>query len=116
MLRKDKGMMGGYMFVMDFLETVTAETSKVVSRQQGCVRHQRHTKFVPNCVCSTLRELLEAAQGGEARLRTVLSKLRRDGALGADFLVYLDAELSSAAGGGGAEKLLSTLKVGRFLT
>lgn len=37
MLRKDKGMMGGYIFVMDFLETVTAETSKVVSRQQGCV-------------------------------------------------------------------------------
>ena len=33
-LRKDKGMMGGYMFVMDFLETVTAETSKVVGKQQ----------------------------------------------------------------------------------
>lgn len=49
-LRQDSGMMRAYMFVLDFLETVSRETAKRLKANQ-----------------SLLRYLLEAAKISEAR-------------------------------------------------
>lgn len=92
-LRKDTGMMKGYMFLMDFLEAVSKETGSMLSANQ-----------------QTLRSLLEAAKQGEGILGEVL-KENRDLCCKEEFLVYLDTEIESQDSGSALETLLVTLRL-----
>eukprot|EP01036_Dinobryon_divergens_P025762 gene25762-34343_t len=92
-LRQDNTMMRSYMFLMDFLEAVTKETSSLLKSQQ-----------------SLMRALLEAAKVSETKLTDFFST-NIEKLLHPDFLVYLDAEIENQDPNTPMESLLVTIKL-----
>ena len=91
--RQDDGMMRAYLFVLDFLEAVVAETSALQTKNQAA-----------------LRELLAAAKTSEAAVDAAIQA--NTGQLTApEFLLYLDAEIEGHAPNSPTENLLVTIKL-----
>jgi hypothetical protein len=92
-LRKDEGMMQAYIFLMDFVETVSKGTVDYLEKHQG-----------------SMRLLLEAAGKGEKVLNDAIAE-NRERLVDPGFLVYVDSEIEGAAKGTPAEQALSTIRL-----
>lgn len=91
-LRQDRGMMRGYMFLVDFLESISKETGNLLKKNQAA-----------------MKLLLEAMKVSEEAINEVIensSVLKSP-----EFLVYLDSEIESHEPNGPMENLLVTVKL-----
>jgi hypothetical protein len=91
-LRQDTGMMRGYMFLLDFLEAVGSETSKLLKKNQDA-----------------MKSLLEAMKTSEQAVDQVFDS--NEVLKSPEFLVYLDSEIQTAEPNGPMESLLVTVKL-----
>jgi hypothetical protein len=91
-LRQDTGMMRGYMFLLDFLEAVGSETSKLLKKNQDA-----------------MKSLLDAMKTSEQAVDQVMES--NEVLKSPEFLVYLDSEIQTAEPNGPMESLLVTVKL-----
>lgn len=92
-LREDTIMMRSYMFLIDFLEAVTKETSNLLKRNQNL-----------------LKSVLEAAKVSESKLNEVISKDSTN-YISPEFMLYLDTEIENQEVNSQFQSLLVTIKL-----
>lgn len=92
-VRKDRGMMKAYYFIIDFLDVVSKETSTRIKENQ-----------------QLMRQVLEAAKVSEAALDTYIAE-NSDKLLGTDFSVYLQTEIEHQDSDSPMEQLLVTIQL-----
>lgn len=92
-LREDTIMMRSYMFLIDFLEAVTNETSNLLKKNQ-----------------KLLTIILEAAKISESRLNEVIS-MNSTSFTSPEFMLYLDTEIETQEVNSQFQSLLVTIKL-----
>lgn len=92
-IRKDEGMMKGYMFIIDFLQIVSAESEMRIKKNQ-----------------KLLLSLLDACKKGDDELIQLIDTSYDDVTSG-DFLLHLDCEIENQNSNSATENLLVTLKL-----
>lgn len=91
-LRQDKGMMRGYLFLVDFLEAIGKQTSNLLKKNQNA-----------------MKLLLEAMKVSENAINEVIESTTD--LKSPEFLVYLDTEIEAQEQNGPMENLLVTIKL-----
>lgn len=92
-IRKDAGMMKGYMFIIDFLQIVSAESEMRIKKNQ-----------------KLLLSLLDACKRGDDELIQLINT-SYDDVTSSDFLVHLDCEIENQNSNSVTENMLVTLKL-----
>ena len=92
-MRDDEGMMKAYIFLMDFIDVVSAEMTNYVTKHQA-----------------SMRLLLDAAGKDEVTLEAAIVE-NKERLTDPGFLVYVDSEIEAAASGSPAHDMLCIIRL-----